>query len=236
MKIANPICVALDTPDIDRAVQIVEQVKDSVGMIKVGMEFFYASGSDGYSAAAALGVPVFLDLKLHDIPNTVASGLTSLMQLNPRPAIVNIHAGAGPQTMRAAVAAMDKLETKRPKLIGLTVLTSLDDNDLAQVGYSKEMSTLEHALNQAQLVMDCGLDGVVCSARDVAKIKQACGNEFLTIVPGIRPQNSDVQDQKRIATPKSARDDGADILVIGRPITQADDPAKAAAEILASLV
>ena len=227
----NPICVALDTPDVARAAELAAAVAGHVGFLKVGLEFFYAHGAAGYRAVAAAGVPVFLDLKLHDIPNTVAAGLKALMQLDPLPAIINVHATGGPAMLRAAVEAVDG----RARLIGVTVLTSLSNDDLAAAGFDQARNTDEHAVGLAALARECGLDGVVCSALDAAAIKRACGSNFMTVVPGIRPAGAAVQDQKRIATPRSARDAGADILVIGRPITQTPDPVAAAEEILKEL-
>ncbi len=227
----NPICVALDTPDPALAAAMVAQVKDHVGMAKVGMELFYRAGRAGYEQVAAHGVPLFLDLKLHDIPNTVAQGLTSLMSLAPAPAIVNVHASGGPAMLEAAARAVDG----KARLIAVTILTSLSDADIHASGFDPASDTAHIAVKLAQLSKQSGLDGVVCSPHDIAAIKAACGSEFMTIVPGVRPTGADVQDQKRIATPRAARADGADILVIGRPITQADDPAAAAAAIAASL-
>lgn len=227
----NPICVALDTPDPALAAAMVAQVKDHVGMAKVGMELFYRAGRAGYEQVAAHGVPLFLDLKLHDIPNTVAQGLTSLMSLAPAPAIVNVHASGGPAMLEAAARAVDG----KARLIAVTILTSLSDADIHASGFDPVSDTAHTAVKLAQLSKQSGLDGVVCSPHDIAAIKAACGSEFMTIVPGVRPTGADVQDQKRIATPRAARADGADILVIGRPITQADDPAAAAAAIAASL-
>jgi orotidine-5'-phosphate decarboxylase len=229
--IKNPICVALDTPDVVRASELARILKPHVGFAKLGMEFFYAAGPRGYEAVAREGLPIFLDLKLHDIPNTVASGLRSLMRLDPKPSIVNVHVTGGSDMMRAAVEAVDG----RALLIGVTVLTSLADADIHAVGFVTERSGRDHASSLATLARKCGLDGVVCSAPDVRAVKAATARDFLTVVPGIRPADADVQDQKRIATPRAAIDDGADILVIGRPITGANDPAPAASSIAASL-
>ncbi len=232
MKIAsNPICVPLDTPDVSRAVELASLLKEHVGYAKIGMEFFYAHGAAGYSAVAQTGLPVFLDLKLHDIPNTVAAGLNSLLKLDPVPAIINVHASGGPAMLKAAAEAIDG----RFCLIAVTILTSLSNEDITSAGFDPQKDTAQHAASLAELARRCGLDGVVCSAHDTANIKQACGSEFLTVVPGIRPAGSQVQDQKWIATPRSACDAGADILVIGRPITQADDPVAAASAIKAEL-
>ena len=227
----NPICVALDTPDPAFAAAMVGQVRNHVGMAKVGMELFYRAGRAGYEQVAAQGVPLFLDLKLHDIPNTVAQGLTSLMSLAPAPAIVNVHATGGPAMLEAAAKAVDG----KAKLIAVTILTSLSDSDIHASGFDPASHTAQTAVKLAQLSKQSGLDGVVCSPPDISAIKAACGADFMTIVPGVRPAGADVQDQKRIATPRAARADGADILVIGPPITQADDPAAAAAAITASM-
>ncbi len=227
----NPICVAIDTPDLGQAEKLVGSLVGHVGMVKIGMEFFYAYGVGGYKTMAAHGIPIFLDLKLHDIPNTVAAGLSSLMQLEPKPAITNVHATGGP----AMLAGASKAVGGRAKLIAVTILTSLDKSDLAASGFDGTMSTDAHAVNLALLAKANGVDGVVCSPHDLAGIRKKCGNGFLTVVPGIRPQGSDAQDQKRIATPKAAIEAGADILVIGRAITRAKDPAQAARNILESL-
>lgn len=231
MNIENPICVAIDTPDLARAEYLASVLSGHVGMLKIGMEFFYAHGADGYRAMAAHGIPIFLDLKLHDIPNTVAAGLSSLMKLDPKPAIINVHATGGPAMLAAAAKTVDEWT----KLIAVTILTSLDQTDLVASGFNENMGTDAHAVNLARLSQSNNIDGVVCSPHDLVGIRKACGNDFLTIVPGIRPQGSDAQDQKRIATPKSAIDAGADILVIGRAITGVEDPVAAARSILESL-
>ena len=230
MSKTNPICVALDTPDVAKAVSLARAVKPHVGMMKIGMEFFYANGSAGYEAVAAEGVPIFLDLKLHDIPNTVAQGLTSLLKLAPPPAITNVHCSGGFDMMKAAKDAVgDKV-----KLIGVTILTSLSNENIWAAGFDPR-ETDGHALNLAQLALNAGLDGVVCSPLDLSLIRASLLRSFLTVVPGIRPTDASAHDQKRIATPKAAVEAGADILVIGRAITGAADPAAAAATIFESL-
>ena len=225
------ICVALDTQDATAAAALARQLKGVAGFVKVGMELFYAAGIGGYEEVAAAGVPVFLDLKLHDIPNTVAHGLDSLMRLSPRPAIVNVHATGGPAMLKAAAEAV----AGRARLIAVTLLTSLGEEDAAAIGLDAARNTAEHVSSLAKLARECGLDGVVCSPRDLEQVRAACGPDFLTVTPGIRPAGADIGDQKRIATPRAAQEAGADILVIGRPITQAGDPAKAAAAIAAQL-
>ena len=228
MSLPNPICVALDTPDLERARTLARTLATHVGYMKIGMEFFYAHGAKGYEAVAAEGLPIFLDLKLHDIPNTVASAMKTLMQLSPRPAIVNLHAAGGLDMMKAAAAAVDG----RAKLIAVTILTSLSNEDIWAAGFNAEQDTGSHAASLAKLAKHAGLDGVVCSPHDLAGIRAATGPDFLTVVPGIRPADAASHDQKRIATPSAARAAGADILVIGRAITGASDPAAAAQKIL----
>lgn len=227
----NPVCVALDTPDAGRAAELARSLKGHVGMVKVGMELFYAQGHKGYETVASAGVPVFLDLKLHDIPNTVAMGLTSLLSLTPAPYMLNVHASGGPAMLEAAARAVDG----RARLIAVTVLTSLSSNDIHAAGFDPSADTAQTAVKLAKLALESGLDGVVCSPHDIAAIKEECGAGFMTVVPGVRPTGADVQDQKRIATPETAYAAGADILVIGRPITQSADPAQAAAAIATSL-
>lgn len=229
MPFTNPICVALDTPDVTKARALARAVKPHVGMMKVGMEFFYANGQAGYEAVAAEGVPIFLDLKLHDIPNTVEQGLRSLMQLAPPPAIINVHASGG----RAMMEAARKAVPSPTKLIAVTVLTSLETRDLFDVGFDAVGERL--VVLMAKLAQDCGIDGIVCSPLELDALRKKLGTDFLTVVPGIRPADSAADDQKRIATPAAALAAGADILVIGRAITGAADPAEAAAKILESI-
>lgn len=229
MTITNPICAAIDTPELPRALMLVKALRSHVGYVKLGLEFFYANGAAGYAAVAAEGVPVFLDLKLHDIPNTVEQGLTSLMKLVPPPAILNVHGHGGPSMLRAARRAVPA----STKLIAVTVLTSMTDEECFDTGHDIVGTTLAEKL--ARLAKQAGLDGVVCSAHDLKRIRKAQGRDFLTVVPGIRPEGTDSHDQKRIATPQAALAAGADILVIGRAITGAADPAAAARAILEGL-
>ena len=228
MTKTNPICVALDTPELSRALALAKELHGHVGMMKLGMEFFYAHGTQGYQAIAATGMPIFLDLKLHDIPNTVAQGLKSLMRL--KPAIINIHATGGLDMMKAARDAV----TGNTKLIAVTILTSLSNDNIWAAGFDGR-HTDHHALNLAQLAHKAGLDGVVCSPLDLESIRKDLPRQFLTVVPGIRPADAAAHDQKRVATPKSAIDAGADVLVIGRAITGAANPTEAAHDILQSI-
>ncbi|MCA3556420.1 orotidine-5'-phosphate decarboxylase [Aestuariivirga sp.] len=227
----NPICVAIDTPDLDHAVALAKTLQPHVGWAKIGMEFFYAHGIAGYARLARTGLPIFLDLKLHDIPNTVASAMKALMRIAPTPGIVNLHATGGYDMMKAAGEAVDG----RAKLIAVTILTSLSDDDIWAAGFETARNTQAHARALAALTKRAGLDGVVCSPHDLAGIRQDLGRDFLTVVPGIRPADAAAQDQKRVATPEAALAAGADILVIGRAITGAADPARAAQDILDTL-
>lgn len=227
----NPIFVALDTPDLTQAAAWAEAVRPCVGGVKLGLEFFNSNGPDGVRRIVDLGLPVFLDLKFHDIPNTVAGAVRAVAGLGA--AIVNVHASGGSAMLRAAAEAAANHGADRPLVIAVTVLTSLDDQDLAGVGQMGPAVAQVERL--ARLTQTCGLDGVVCSPAEIATLRAACGDEFRLIVPGIRPSWASTGDQKRIMTPREARDLGATILVIGRPITGADDPAAAAARIAQEL-
>jgi orotidine-5'-phosphate decarboxylase len=229
---ANPVFAALDTTDLDQARAWAEALRGLVGGVKTGLEFFSANGADGIRAIVDFGLPVFLDLKFHDIPNTVAGAVRAVADLDT--AIVNVHAAGGPAMLAAAREAAEQSGgAQRPLVIAVTVLTSLDDSDLKAVGQS--VPAREQVVRLAQLVQSEGLDGVVCSPAEISAIRAACGPDFKLIVPGIRPDWAATGDQKRITTPAQARDDGADVLVIGRPITGADDPAAAAARIAGEL-
>ena len=226
----NPVFVALDTPSLDRARTLAQTLKPFVGGVKLGLEFYGANGPDGVRAIASAGAPVFLDLKLHDIPNTVAGAMKALAPIGA--AILNVHASGGAAMMRAAAEAAGTGE-HRAKIIAVTVLTSLDDRELPEIGVSG--TALEQAVRLAVLAKESGLDGVVCSPHEIAAVRAACGPEFLIVTPGVRPAGGALGDQKRVMTPKQAVDAGADILVIGRPITGAPDPVKAARQIAADL-
>lgn len=228
------IAVALDAADRERLLGLARLVAPEVGVLKVGLEAFCAHGPGLVAEVAALA-PVFLDLKLHDIPNTVAGAAAAAARTGA--AILNVHAGGGREMMRAAAAAARDGAAAAgrvpPKVIAVTVLTSLDAAALAEVGLSG--SPREAALRLALLARESGLDGVVCSPEELEAIRSACGPGFLLVVPGIRPAGSAAQDQKRVATPGRAAKAGADLLVIGRPITGAADPAAAAREIAAEI-
>ncbi|MBC8338861.1 MAG: orotidine-5'-phosphate decarboxylase [Alphaproteobacteria bacterium] len=226
---SNPskrIFVALDTTDLDRALALGRDLAGLVGGVKVGKEFFTALGPDGVRAVADLGLPVFLDLKFHDIPATVAGAVRAALPL--RPFMLNVHATGGAAMLRAAADAAKDV-TDGPRILAVTVLTSLGDEDLAAVGVPG--TSHEQVLRLARLAKAQGLDGVVCSAREVEALRKDLGPDFTLVVPGIRPIWAAADDQKRIVTPADAVALGADYLVIGRPITGADNPADAAKRI-----
>ena len=222
----KPIFVAIDTPDVHRASAIARDVRGIAGGVKLGLEFFCANGDEGVLRLAEGELPVFLDLKLHDIPNTVGKAVAALARL--RPAILTVHAAGGKAMMAAAKAAAPA----QTKIVGVTVLTSLDGADLAAAGISG--SPAEQVKRLADLSREAGIDGIVCSGEEVAAAKAAWPEGFF-VVPGVRPAGMDVGDQKRVVTPRQALNDGASILVIGRPITAAPDPAQAIRDIAADL-
>jgi orotidine-5'-phosphate decarboxylase len=226
----NPIFCALDTADLDSARALLHRLKGSVGGFKLGLEFFAGAGPQGMRALAQEGSPIFLDLKLHDIPNTVARALKALVPLGAR--LITVHAGGGTAMLQAAVDATHDLGPTRPLLLGVTVLTSLDDDDLADLGVPAGAQA--QTLKLARLSIASGLDGLVCSAHEVAALRVALGPAPLLVVPGIRPKESASADQKRVATASDALAQGADILVVGRPITEARDPVAAARAIMAA--
>ena len=223
---SNPIYLALDLPQLDAAHALADKVKAHVGGLKLGMEFFYAHGTHGVHEMAHVGLPIFLDLKLHDIPNTVASAMQAIHVLEP--AIVTVHAAGGRAMMEDAKAAAGE----HCKVVGVTVLTSLDERDLERTGVSG--SPHDQVLRLAELAEASGLDGIVCSGHEVGEVHRQWKDGFF-VVPGLRPAGGKAADQKRIVTPRQARDDGASVLVLGRPISRADDPVNAAREIEATL-
>jgi orotidine-5'-phosphate decarboxylase len=218
-------------PNWIRRKALAERIRDHVGGLKLGLEFFLANGTVGYQQIAALKRPIFLDVKLHDIPNTVAGAITSLLPLNP--AFITLHTSGGKAMMHAAVEAVHRAGDSKPKLLGVTVLTSLNTSDLAAVG--QDTNTLQHVTRLAQLAKDCGLDGLVCSPEEVRPLRAVLGPDFIFMVPGIRPIWAEANDQKRVMTPHEAMRAGATYLVIGRPISAANDPADAAQKIVKEL-
>jgi orotidine-5'-phosphate decarboxylase len=223
------LVVALDVPTGKEALAMARVLSGKVGMFKVGLELFCAEGP-AFVREVQREAPVFLDLKLHDIPNTVSRALESLLPLDP--SLLTIHTQGGPAMMEAAAQAVRTHRQKggRTRLLGVTVLTSLDREALARMGSTAEPGDL--ALHLARLAKDCGCDGVVCSAQEAANVRAACGEAFHRLTPGIRPGGVATQDQARVVSPAQALREGATWLVVGRPITQAVDPAAAAQAIL----
>lgn len=228
----NRLIVALDVHSMDDMKQIVNTLGSSVSFYKVGMELFYAAGEQTVTYLQKAGKSVFLDLKLHDIPNTVAQGVRSLTRLGAN--LITIHGQGGPVMMQAAAdAARDeaaKLGIDRPKLLAITVLTSFDDSSWTSIG--GQLPIQDQVVRLAKLAKANHIDGVVASPLEAKAIKDACGSDFLIVTPGIRPSFAATNDQKRIASPASALADGAKKLVIGRPITKAADPIDAVQRII----
>ena len=222
----KPIFVAIDTQDVHRAAAIARDVSGIAAGVKLGLEFFCANGHEGVLRIAEHETPVFLDLKLHDIPNTVEKAVHAIAPLEP--AVLTVHAAGGRAMMAAAKAAAPP----DTKVVAVTVLTSLDRDDLASIGFDRSPASQVQRL--AHLAQESGLDGIVCSGAEVSAVREAWPGGFL-VVPGVRPAGGETADQKRVVTPRQALDDGASILVIGRPITGVSSPAQAIAEIAASL-
>ena len=223
---SNRIYVALDTPDLAKAHAMAGKLRHHVGGIKLGLEFFMANGRAGVRDMAELGLPIFLDLKLHDIPNTVAKAIMALRDLAP--AILTVHAAGGRAMLEDAKAAAPA----GTKVVAVTTLTSLDGTDLKSIGCMGDPH--EQVLRLTELARDSGVDGVVCSGEEVAAAHRFWPRGFF-VVPGVRPADGVVGDQKRVVTPRAAIDAGASILVIGRPLTQAEHPDAAARAIAATL-
>jgi orotidine-5'-phosphate decarboxylase len=224
--VSNPVYLALDLPQLDAARALAERVKAHIGGLKLGLEFFCAHGHHGVHEIAHVGLPIFLDLKLHDIPNTVAGAMQAIHVLEP--AIVTIHASGGRAMMEDAKAAAGS----NTRVVAVTMLTSLDERDLVRTGVSG--GAHEQVMRLAELAQSAGLDGIVCSGREVREVRRQWKDGYF-VVPGLRLAGSAIGDQKRVVTPRQARDDGASVLVVGRPITRADDPVAAARAIEATL-
>jgi len=224
--VRSPIFVAIDTPDMDRARAIAAAVKRHAGGLKLGLEFFCHNGRQGVLELAELGLPIFLDLKLHDIPNTVAKAVQALSPITP--AVLTVHAAGGRAMLEDAKAAAPA----GTKVVAVTVLTSLDGDDLASIGVASNSHNQVERL--AALARDAGLDGIVCSGNEVKAARRQWKDGFF-VVPGIRPTDAAVGDQKRVMTPRAAIDAGASILVIGRPVTGAEHPDEALRAIASTL-
>ena len=224
------IIVALDFDHQDKALVLVSQLDSSMCRVKVGKELFTRSGPGLVTRLQEMGFEVFLDLKFHDIPNTVAKAVEAAADLGVW--MVNVHALGGRRMMQAARDAIDKLHVPT-KLIAVTVLTSMASEDLREIGLAG--TPAQHVSDLASLALDSGLDGVVCSPHEVSMLKSRCGEEFTLVTPGVRPSGSAADDQKRIMTPAEALNAGSHYLVIGRPITQAVDPLAALREIFTEI-
>ncbi|WP_349968320.1 orotidine-5'-phosphate decarboxylase [Wolbachia endosymbiont of Armadillidium arcangelii] len=208
----NPIICALDTQDLNKAISLANALRDKVGMVKLGLEFFAAHGLSGVGEVAKCNVPIFLDLKLHDIPNTVARTIEAIKILDVE--MLTLHISGGTKMLKEALSVV---QGKKIKLIGVTVLTSMGNEDLSELGVARE--TKSQVILLAKLAKKIGLHGIVCSALEAQEVRQGCGKDFKIITPGIRI-DSGHDDQKRTATPKEAINSGADYIVIGRPITK----------------
>jgi len=235
MNVKNRLIVALDMPNMEAVKKLVTELGDAVQYYKVGMELFYGCGSETVHYLRGIGKNVFCDLKLQDIPNTVAHGAGMLTHLGA--SMLTFHAIGGKAMMQAAVEEVTKtaaeLGIARPKLVAVTVLTSMNEGEWSKLRYS--VSIPEQVLNLAKLAQEAGMDGVVASPQEAAMIRAACGEDFLIVTPGIRPQDAALDDQSRVASPGQALQAGASYLVVGRPITKAENPLLAAQKIIAEM-
>jgi len=231
----NPIICAIDTTDVSQAKTLADQLAGHVGAIKLGLEFFTANGAEGVHLLANRNLPIFLDLKFHDIPNTVAKAIKATAGIDTF--MMTVHTAGGRAMLDAAIDASmevaDMTGKERPLVVGVTVLTSLDQEDLSMLGMRDALQ--DQVKRLAELAQISGLDGVVCSPYEISLLRRQCGQDFTLVVPGIRPEGSETGDQKRVLTPKEALDKGADYLVIGRPITGAKHPQQAVTEIAKTL-
>lgn len=234
MPNSNPIIAAIDTPDIARAKELCHMLNGHVGAVKLGLEFFSAHGPEGVREVVPEGLPLFLDLKFYDIPNTVYKAVRALKGLPV--SMLTVHTSGGKLMMKGAKDAADWLAEQgqpRPNVLGVTVLTSMDKSNLLEIGVKAEVE--KQVQHLGSLAAEAGLDGVVCSPQEIEMLRSSFAKakyDMLLVVPGIRPPGFDKNDQKRVMTPKQALEAGADYLVIGRPITQAEEPAKVAQDIL----
>lgn len=231
INITSPVVVALDFDNSRQALELADRLDPRDCRLKIGKQLFTRGGPALVESLQQRKFDIFLDLKFHDIPNTVAKAVASAADLGVW--MVNVHASGGVRMMEAARQALLPFADDAPKLIAVTVLTSIDDQDLCDIGIS--LSAADYATKLAQLTKQCGLDGVVCSAREASLFRNQFGCDFTLLTPGIRPEGSSANDQRRIMTPQQALHAGVDYMVIGRPITQSSDPAKMLADIIVSL-
>ena len=223
------LAVALDVADSRGALELVDRLDGACRWLKVGMELYYAAGNQLVETLRGRGYRIFLDLKLHDIPNTVAGAVRSVTGTGAE--LLTVHASGGPAMLRAAAEAAQA--TGAPRLLAVTVLTSMDEAELSAAGV--QGTPAEQVLRLARLAKSAGLDGLVCSAEEVAAVRSVTGPESILVVPGVRPAGSSADDQRRVATPGQAISRGASMLVVGRPITRASDPAAATRAILGEI-
>ena len=226
----NPIFCAIDTNDIDKAVALVEQISPHIGGIKLGLEFFTSCGLLGLEKIKKYEIPIFIDLKLYDIPNTVKHALNNILQFDPQ--YTTLHLSGGSEMLIECVKSKNELNSST-KLIGVTMLTSFNDTLISEIGIEKSVN--ENVKQLTQLAVDCGIDGIVCSPLEISDVKNTHGSNLQIISPGIRGKENVSNDQKRTLSAKDAINAGADILVVGRPITDAKDPAKAAENIYSEI-
>jgi orotidine-5'-phosphate decarboxylase len=226
----NPIYCAIDTNDIKQAIALIKKIRPSIGGVKLGLEFYTHCGIDGINKIKELGLPMFIDLKLFDIPNTTKAALQGILASGPE--LTTLHISGGSEMLRECVDIRNSSQSKT-KLIGVTVLTSFDEEGIQEVGLNNSIG--DQVIKLAKLAAESKLDGIVCSPHEIIKIKSEIKDDLKLIVPGIRGVEDNSNDQKRTMSAKEAIDSGADILVIGRPITKAIDPAEAANKIFKSL-
>ena len=221
--IKNPIYCAIDTSDIEDAIKLIEKISPFVGGVKLGLEFFTSCGITGIEKIANYQIPLFLDLKLYDIPNTVKKSLKNILSFSPE--YTTLHISGGSEMLRECVNLKKELNS-HTNLIGVTMLTSFDDNSINEIGMGGTVD--KNVDNLSALAFSCGMDGIVCSPMEIKKVKETFGSKLKVVVPGIRNQTDNNNDQKRTLSAKKAIEFGADIIVVGRPITSADSPGKAA--------
>lgn len=224
------LIVAIDTDDFDKAKELIDQLEDSVDIFKVGLEQYVATKGKTVDYLKEKGKKIFLDLKFHDIPNTMKSAVRAAVRDNVW--LMTIHVSDLEGMRQCALVAKEeaeRLNIEKPIIVGVTVLTSLSNEDLQDIGCN--MTTEELAIKRAKLAKESGIDGVVCSAKEVDKIVEACGKDFVTVCPGIRPASASAGDQKRVVTSAQAIKNGAQYLVVGRPITQSENPKQSAIDI-----
>lgn len=231
MSAKNKLIVAIDTNEFDKAKELIDTLENEVDIFKVGLEQYVATRGKTVDYLKEKNKKVFLDLKFHDIPNTMQSAVRAGVRDNVW--LMTIHVSDMEGMRQCALAAKDeaeKLNIEKPIIVGVTVLTSLSDEDLKDIGCN--MTTEQLAIKRAKLAKEAGIDGVVCSPQEVDKIVKECGDDFVTVCPGVRPSKADNADQKRVATPKEAISRGAHYLVVGRPITKSENPAQSAKDII----